>query len=125
MVVMTLEKVPDSLRGELSRWLIEVQTGVYVGSLSATVRDLLWDKVVQHARAGRCTQLFRSNNEQGFVIRMHGEARRQLVDVEGYQLVGVKDARHERLLPKYTPEETKRRLTSKKLWPSMPMKATM
>ena len=51
---MTLEKVPDSLRGELSRWLLEVQTGVYVGAVSATVRDLLWDKVVQHSRAGRC-----------------------------------------------------------------------
>ncbi len=105
MVVMTLEKVPDSLRGELSRWLIEVQTGVYVGSLSATVRDELWNKVVQYARSGRCTQLFRSNNEQGFVIRMHGEARRTLVDLEGYQLVAVKNARHEQLLPKFTPAE--------------------
>lgn len=105
MVVMTLEKVPDSLRGELSRWLIEVQTGVYVGAVSATVRDLLWDKVVQHARAGRCTQLYRSNNEQGFTIRMHGEARRQLVDIEGYQLVAVKDARYEKLLPDFTVED--------------------
>lgn len=105
MVVMTLEKVPEALRGELSRWLIEVQTGVYVGSLSAGVRDLLWDKVVQHARAGRCTQLFRSNNEQGFIIRMHGEARRRLVNIEGYQLVAVKDARYEKLLPDFTPQD--------------------
>lgn len=93
---MTLEKVPDALKGELSRWLIEVQTGVYVGQVSATVRDLLWDKVVQHARTGRCTQLYRINNEQGFSIRMHGEARRSLVDVDGYQLVAVKDARYEK-----------------------------
>lgn len=105
MVVMTLEKVPDALKGELSRWLIEVQTGVYVGNLSATVRDLLWDKVVQHARSGRCTQLYRSNNEQGFVIRMHGEARRKLVDIEGYQLIAVKNARYEELLPKFATEE--------------------
>ncbi|GHG01510.1 hypothetical protein GCM10017783_12150 [Deinococcus piscis] len=105
MVVMTLEKVPDSLRGELSRWLIEVQTGVYVGAVSATVRDLLWDKVVQHARAGRCTQLFRSNGEQGFTIRMHGEARRQLVNIEGYQLVAVKDARYEKLLPDFMAQD--------------------
>lgn len=102
---MTLEKVPDSLKGELSRWLIEVQTGVYVGNVSATVRDLLWDKVVQHIRSGHCTQLFRSNNEQGFIIRMHGEARRQLVDIEGYRLVAVKNARHEALLSVFTPAE--------------------
>ncbi len=105
MVVMTLEKVPASLRGELSRWLIEVQTGVYVGNVSATVRDLLWDKVVQHARSGRCTQLYRSNNEQGFVIRMHGEARRKLVDIEGYQLVAVKNAHYNDLLPSFTPDD--------------------
>ena len=58
MIVMTLERVPPSLRGELTRWLIEVQTGVYVGTVSAAVRDLLWEKVVQHARTGRCTQVF-------------------------------------------------------------------
>ncbi|PTA68494.1 type I-E CRISPR-associated endoribonuclease Cas2e [Deinococcus arcticus] len=97
MIVMTLERVPPSLRGELTRWLIEVHTGVYVGNVSATVRDLLWDKAVQHARAGRCTQMFRSANEQGFAIRMHGEGRRTLVDLEGYALVAVKDARYDTL----------------------------
>lgn len=105
MIVMTLESVPPSLRGELTRWLIEVQTGVYVGHVSATVRDLLWDKVMQHARLGRCTQLYRSNNEQGFSIRMHGEQRRTLVDLDGYQLVAVKDARYDTLKLEYDPSE--------------------
>ena len=31
MVVMVLEKVPVSLRGELTRWLIEPHPGVFVG----------------------------------------------------------------------------------------------
>ena len=30
MLVMVLEKVPSSLRGELTRWLIEPRTGGYV-----------------------------------------------------------------------------------------------
>ncbi|MBZ9751901.1 type I-E CRISPR-associated endoribonuclease Cas2e [Deinococcus sp. HMF7604] len=102
---MTLEKVPPSLRGELTRWLIEVQTGVYVGRVSATVRDLLWDKVVQHARAGRCTQVYRTNTEQGFAIRMHGEQHRTLLDLEGYALVAVRDARHAELMRDYQPPE--------------------
>lgn len=42
MVVIVLEKVPRGLRGELTRWLVELDTGVFVGQLSATVRDLLW-----------------------------------------------------------------------------------
>lgn len=105
MLVMTLEAVPPSLRGELTRWLIEVQTGVYVGNVSALVRDLLWDKCVQHARAGRCTQVYRANNEQGFAIRIHGERGRTLVNLEGYTLVAVRDARHAQLAGEYDPPE--------------------
>lgn len=105
MLVMVLENVPPSLRGELTRWLLEVRAGVYVGSVSATVRDLLWDKAVQHARSGRCTQVFRAANEQGFRIRQHGETARRLVEIDGYQLIAVASARHAELLPRFTPEE--------------------
>ena len=53
MVVMILERVPRSLRGELTRWLVEVDTGVFVGRVSAAVRELLWEKVVEKAGEGR------------------------------------------------------------------------
>ncbi len=105
MIVMTLEAVPPSLRGELSRWLIEVQPGVYVGNTTALVRDLLWDKVVQYARTGRCAQLYRASNEQGFAIRLHGDPRRTLVDLDGFQLVAVRNARHAELQGEYDPPE--------------------
>ena len=48
MVVMIMESVPVSLRGELSRWLIEPHPGVFLGHLTAMVRDRLWE------RACRC-----------------------------------------------------------------------
>ncbi len=105
MLVMTLERVPPALRGELTRWLIEVQTGVYVGSVSATVRDLLWDKCVQNARTGRCTQMFRANNEQGFLIRLFGEQKRRLINADGYALVAIQDARHAELMRDFQPPE--------------------
>ena len=41
MIVMILENVPTSLRGELSRWLLEPRAGVFVGHVSARVRDKL------------------------------------------------------------------------------------
>lgn len=41
MIVITLSKVPMSLRGDLTKWCQEVQTGVYVGNFSARIRDLL------------------------------------------------------------------------------------
>ena len=105
MIVMTVEAVPASLRGELSRWLIEVQPGVYVGNATALVRDLLWDKVVQHVGIGRCTQMYRANTEQGFAIRLHGDPRRTLVNIDGFQLIAVRNARHAELQGEYSPPE--------------------
>lgn len=94
---MTLENVPTSLRGELSRWMIEVSTGVFVGKLSALVRDLLWEKCEENKRTGRCCQVYRTNNEQGFAIRMVGDAERSVVDLDGLQLVAVKNAAWEQI----------------------------
>ncbi len=41
MVVLATTAVPDHLRGALSRWMIEVTPGMFVGTLSAKVRDQL------------------------------------------------------------------------------------
>ena len=97
MVVMTLEKVPTSLRGELSRWMIEISTGVFVGKLSALVRDLLWEKCEKSKCAGRCCQVYRINNEQGFAIRMAGDVERCVINLDGLQLVAVKNAAWEKM----------------------------
>lgn len=106
MLVMTLEKVPQSLRGELSRWLLEIQTGVYVGRVSPVVRDLLWEKALAKGAGGRCTQAWRTNNEQGFCFRLAGDTRRSVVNIDGLNLVAVKNAAWEAL---YTKEAFGRR----------------
>ena len=92
MVVLILENVPRSLRGELSRWMVEVDTGVFVGSLSATVRDLLWGKCVERAAAGRCCMVYRTNNEQGFTVRIAGYEDRTVRDFDGLYLVSLRNA---------------------------------
>jgi CRISPR-associated protein Cas2 len=89
MVVLILERVPVGLRGELTRWLLEPKAGVFVGSVSGMVRDLLWEKVCQEARGGGCTMIHSSNREQGFAIRMHGDPARQVEDFEGLFLIRV------------------------------------
>jgi len=98
MVVMVLEKVPSSLRGELTRWMLEIQTGVFVGAMSALVRDLLWSKCLTKMDEGTCCQVYRTNNEQGFSIRLLGDSARGVVNLEGLELVGVKNARWEKLV---------------------------
>jgi CRISPR-associated protein Cas2 len=98
MTIIVLEKVPVALRGELTRWLLEIASGIFVGTISALVRDLLWEKVTSKSKKGRCIQVFRTNNEQGFALRMHGDSKRSLLDCEGLTLVAVKNAAWENWL---------------------------
>jgi CRISPR-associated protein Cas2 len=89
MVVMVLEKVPVSLRGELTRWLIEPHPGVFIGHVNAMVRDRLWDKCRKAKRAGGVIQAWSTNTEQRFQIRICGETRRVVVELDGLQLIRV------------------------------------
>ena len=58
MIVITLTDCPPKLRGDLSKWLCEINTGVYVGNLSSRVRDELWERVCSHLRTGKVTGVF-------------------------------------------------------------------
>lgn len=89
MIVMILERVPLSLRGELTRWLLEPYPGVFVGHVSAMVRDRLWDKCCKACKDGGVVQIWSTNNEQRFTMRMHGQTRRSVVDLEGIQLIRI------------------------------------
>jgi CRISPR-associated protein Cas2 len=89
MIVMILEKVPAGVRGELSRWLLEVKTGIFVGHVSARVRDKLWEKCQKARRVGGVTQIWSTNTEQHFEMRMSGDTSREIVDFEGLQLVRI------------------------------------
>lgn len=89
MVILIMERVPASLRGELSRWMIEPKTGVFVGKLSAMVRDKLWDRVCEKAKNGAAILVYPSPNEQGFSMRSWGETKRELVNYEGLTLVRI------------------------------------
>jgi CRISPR-associated protein Cas2 len=89
MVVMILESVPPSLRGELTRWLIEPHVGVFVGHVNAMVRERLWDKCCKAKRTGGVVQIWTTNNEQRFQMRMAGETRRTVVNFDGLELIRV------------------------------------
>lgn len=90
MVVLIVERVSPSIRGLLTRWLLEVQTGVYVGTPSAMVRDRLWMEVCRRVREGACVLVHTTNTEQGFVVWSYGLRDREVVDFEGLTLVRVK-----------------------------------
>ena len=86
---MVLESVPPSLRGELTRWLVEPHPGVFVGHVSALVRDRLWEKCNKRRKAGGVVQIWSTNTEQHFRMRMSGLTDREVVEMEGLQLVRI------------------------------------
>lgn len=87
MVVLIVTAVKPGLRGELSRWMIEPQAGVFVGNLSGRIRDKLWEKVVREVKEGSAVQLYSARTEQGFAVRVHGDRTRLPIDFDGVTLI--------------------------------------
>ncbi|MBF6063515.1 type I-E CRISPR-associated endoribonuclease Cas2 [Nocardia terpenica] len=96
ILVISTTVVPDHVRGALSRWLIEPTAGLYVGTVSAKVRDELWDAVADSVGGGEAVCIHPASNEQGFSIKTAGERHRRVADFDGLQLV--------RFLPLEEPE---------------------
>ena len=90
MVIMVLNNVPVAVRGNLTRWLMEVKSGIYIGQVSARVRDKLWEQCTASKRTGGVFQAWSTNNEQGFRMRMNGMPDRSIVNWEGVEMVQEK-----------------------------------
>lgn len=71
MTVVVLSKVPPGLRGHLTKWLMEIAPGVYVGRVSARVRDELWQQVLDMMAQGEALMVESAQNEQGMTFRSH------------------------------------------------------
>ena len=86
MVVLVLTACPVGLRGHVSRWLLEISPGVFVGKVSKRVRVRLWSQVLEYSREGRAIMVFGERNEQGlgFLTRRSDWVP---IDMDGLNLV--------------------------------------
>ncbi len=89
MTVIVLERVPVSLRGELTRWMLELKAGVFVGKVTSMVRDRLWERVCTNMRGGAGMLIYSSDAEQSFTMRFWGEPDRTIVDFDGLSLIQI------------------------------------
>lgn len=71
MMVLVVTAAPVGLRGELTRWLMEIDAGVFVGNPSSRVRQALWDRTRESIREGRALLVYRTNNEQRLRVEAH------------------------------------------------------
>lgn len=86
MVIVVLTNSPPKLRGDLTKWLMEVNTGVYVGKINARVRKELWERICDNLGNGSATMVFPAKNEQGFDFYTYNSSWIP-TDYEGIKLI--------------------------------------
>lgn len=77
---------PPGLRGDLSKWLCEINSGVYIGQVSKRVREALWERICQNVKNGRATMVFSTSGEQKMAFRVHNSVWTP-VDFDGIVLM--------------------------------------
>lgn len=95
MTLFILEQMKPGLRGELRRWMLELRPGVFIGSLSARIREILWKRIVTKVMEDQMTEMHYlgawmvhdSPNEQGFKMETVGETKKELRNFDGLWLV--------------------------------------
>ena len=86
MTIVVLTDCPPKLRGDLSKWLFEINTGVYVGKVSARVREELWGRICESIRQGQATMVYPAPGEQRMEFRVHNTTW-EVVDYDGIKLM--------------------------------------
>ena len=86
MVVVVLTACPVGLRGDLTRWLLEIASGVFVGHVTARVRDRLWERITGQIRTGKAIMVYSARNEQHLSFKVH-RSDWDPVDCEGLALM--------------------------------------
>lgn len=86
MTVIVVAACPVGLRGHLTRWLLEISPGVFVGKINTRVRELMWLRVLDMVKTGRAIMVYTANNEQGLAFEVH-EHNWVPTDFEGINLM--------------------------------------
>lgn len=95
LTVITLSKVKNSLKGDLTKWMQEIDTGVYVGNFNSKVRENLWQRVIENIDDGTATLTYAYRNEIGYEFKCIN-TNRNPVDFDGISLVLIESKKDDR-----------------------------
>ncbi len=88
LTVITITNAPYALRGDLTKWMQEIATGVYVGNLNARIRESLWERVMENVGKGEATLAYTSRNEIGYQFETY-QTLRSKIEIDGLPLVFI------------------------------------
>lgn len=86
LTIITLKNSPPSLRGDLTKWMQEISTGVYVGNFNTKIRERLRERVVESVGSGEATMTYAYRNEIGYKFETHNSSKIP-IDYDGIPLV--------------------------------------
>ena len=77
------------MRGDLTKWMQEIDTGVYIGNFNTKIREELWKRVKENVGEGEATISYTYRNEIGYKFETLNTQREE-IDFEGIPLVLIK-----------------------------------
>lgn len=89
MLLIDLLDADRLLEGQISRKLLEIRAGVYIGSLSKRQMEVLWLAVVE-SKPRAALLVYAAKTETGISMKSIGNHRYHIVDCDGIQLVSFR-----------------------------------
>ena len=89
MLLIDLLGASSRLEGQISRKLLEIRPGVYVGSLSKRQLEVLWGAVIESTPKAALI-VYAAKTETGVSMKSVGHHRYQILESDGLQLISTK-----------------------------------
>lgn len=89
MIVIILSLAPESVKGVVSRYLIEVSTGVFIGDMASNIRHEIWDFIRGNIGKGTGILAVSENSITGFKIETINMKNRDFRSIDGVEWLYV------------------------------------
>jgi CRISPR-associated protein Cas2 len=90
VLVMRTTTVPDSLTGFLSRYLAELESGLFVGRVSRRLAERLWELATEHCGPGSVVAVLSGGSEAGYTLRVHNHPTLTVQDLDGLPMAVIR-----------------------------------
>lgn len=92
LVIFQINNVPQSIKGKLLRFLIEVSPGVFAGKLPISHIKIIWEQITKLDCEAIC--IVPDKTEIGFKMDFHGKNQTTVSDNFGFNLVKYHKKKH-------------------------------
>lgn len=89
LLIVKLEHAPIQIRRYLALWLQELDGELYVGRVSPSTRQGLWQKIIAGLSGGKALMLWQADNEQGYELAVHGHPQGYLIQLQNQWFTGI------------------------------------